>query len=218
MFKFVEAKSCLIIFLSSVFMALGVYNIHSLSGVTEGGVLGATLLLENWFNISPAITTIILNAICYLIGWKVLGKKFLFYSSLGTICYSVAYAIFEAIGPLFPEIANQQLLAAVFGAVFVGVGGGFCIRECCALGGDDALAMSLSKITHIHIQWIYIISDLTVLMLSLTYIPLSKILYSILTVVLSGQIIGFIERSDQNNHPENSKEPNKAPQKEEQKL
>ena len=114
MFKFVKAKSCLIIFASCVFMAFGVYNIHSLSGITEGGVLGATLLLEHWFNISPAITTIILNAICYFIGWKVLGKKFIFYSFFGTICYSLSYAIFEIIGPLFPEIANNQLLAAVF--------------------------------------------------------------------------------------------------------
>ena len=196
MFKFVKAKSCLIIFVSCVFMAFGVYNIHSLSGITEGGVLGATLLLDNWFGISPAITTIIFNAICYFIGWKVLGKEFLFYSSFGTICYSLSYAVFEAIGPLFPEIANNQLLAAVFGAIFVGVGAGFCVRESCALGGDDALAMSLSKITHIHIQWLYLISDLTVLALSLTYIPLTKILYSVLTVVLSGQIIGFIERFD----------------------
>ena len=193
MFKFVKAKSCLIIFASSVFMAFGLYNIHSLSGVTEGGVLGATLLLYNWFNISPAITTIILNAICYLIGWKVMGKKFLFYSAVGTLCYSASYALFEFIGPIFPAIANHQLLAAIFGAIFVGVGTGFCIRECCALSGDDALAMSLSKLTHIKIQWIYLISDLTILLLSLTYIPLAKILYSVLTVVLSGQIIGFIE-------------------------
>ena len=195
MFKFVKAKSCLIIFASCVFMSFGIYNVHSLSGITEGGVLGATLLLDKWFNISPAITTIILNAICYFIGWKVLGKKFLFYSAFGTICYSVSYAIFEAVGPLFPAIANYQFLAAIIGAIFVGVGAGFCIRECCALGGDDALAMSVSKITHIQIQWIYLISDLTVLLLSLTYIPLAKILYSVLTVVLSGQIIGFIERA-----------------------
>jgi hypothetical protein len=48
MFKFIKAKSCIIIFLSCVFMAFGIYNVHSLSGVTEGGVLGATLLFDNW--------------------------------------------------------------------------------------------------------------------------------------------------------------------------
>ena len=206
MFKFIKAKSCLIIFASSVFMALGIYNVHSLSKVTEGGILGTTLLLYNWFNISPAITTIILNAICYFIGFKILGKKFLFYSIFGTICYSLSYSIFEAIGPLFPEIANHQLLAAIVGAIFVGIGTGFCINECCALCGDDSLAMSLSKITHIKIQWIYLISDLTILLLSLTYIPFTKIIYSILSVVLSGQIIGFIEHFKKENKINQSNE------------
>ena len=201
MFKFVKAKSCIIIFLSCVFMAFGIYNVHSLSGVTEGGVLGATLLLDSCFGISPAITTVILNAICYFVGWKILGKEFLFYSAFGTVCYSVSYAVFEMIGPLFPEIANLPLLASVIGAIFVGVGAGFCVRESCALGGDDSLAMALSKVTKIRIQWLYLISDVLVLSLSLTYIPFSRILYSVLTVVLSGQIIGFIAKIGKKEFP-----------------
>lgn len=194
MFKFVKAKSCIIISLSCIFMAFGIYNVHSLSGVTEGGVLGATLLLDNWLGLSPAISTIVLNIICYFVGWKVLGKEFLFYSGFGTIVYSVSYGVFEMIGPVFPGIANLPLVAALVGAIFVGVGAGFCVREQCALGGDDALAMAISKFTKIRIQWLYLVSDLTVLLLSLTYIPLSKIVYSVLTVIISGQIIGFIER------------------------
>lgn len=214
MFKSIKLKSCLIIFASSIFMAFGLYNIHSISNITEGGVLGATLLLFNWFNISPAITTIILNIICYFVGWKVLKKGFLFYSTFGTICYSISYAIFEAIGPVYANIANLPLLASLLGAVFVGVGSGFCVRENCALSGDDSLAMSLSQITHIKIQWIYLISDLTILLLSLTYIPFSKILYSLLTVVLSGQIIGFIENPKKQKQPVQEKQ-QKEPLKEE---
>ena len=44
-----------------------------------------------------------------------------------------------------------------------------------------------------NIKCVYLISDITVLLLSLTYIPLQKIMYSLLTVILSGQIIGLIE-------------------------
>ena len=60
--------------------------------------------------------------------------------------------------------------------------------------GDDALAMSVSKILPIDIQWIYLISDLIVLLASLSYIPLDRILYSLLTVILSGQMIGVIQK------------------------
>ena len=54
--------------------------------------------------------------------------------------------------------------------------------------------MSVSHATKIPIQHLYLVSDLTVLALSLSYIPLRRILYSLLTVVLSGQIIGLIQR------------------------
>ena len=65
-------------------------------------------------------------------------------------------------------------------------------QESGASGGDDALAMGINKLTGMKLATVYLISDLTVLALSLTYIPLGKIVYSLLTVVLSGQIIGII--------------------------
>ncbi|MBQ8584989.1 MAG: YitT family protein, partial [Butyricicoccus sp.] len=92
-----------------------------------------------------------------------------------------------------PEIANHPLLAALLGAVFVGVGCGLCVRIGAAPAGDDALAMSLSRLLHVKIQSVYLVSDLIVLGLSISYIPLTRIAYSLLTVILSGQIVGFIE-------------------------
>ena len=62
------------------------------------------------------------------------------------------------------------------------------------MSGDYALAMSLSKLTHIKIQWVYLLSDFLVLALSVTYIPLQRLGYSVLTVILSGQIIGLLQR------------------------
>ncbi len=54
--------------------------------------------------------------------------------------------------------------------------------------------MSISHLTKQKIEWIYLMTDLLVLGLSLSYIPIQKIIYSILTVILSGQIIGFLQR------------------------
>lgn len=180
-------------FLSSAIQAFGMYNIHALADITEGGVLGATLLLEYWFSISPAVSGFLLNALCYLFGWKTLGKEFIAYSLIAAVGFSSAYGICEEFPPLWPDIAAYPLLAAVLGALFIGIGAGLCVRAGGATCGDDALAMSLSHITKVPIQWIYLVSDLIVLGLSLTYIPMRKIVYSLLTVVLSGQIIGFLQ-------------------------
>ena len=85
-------------------------------------------------------------------------------------------------------------IAATVGALFVGISVGICVRVGGAPTGDDALAMSLSSVLPVDIQWIYLASDLIVLLISLSYIPFSRILYSLLTVILSGQIIGVIQK------------------------
>lgn len=185
---------CIIAFLSSAFQAFGMYNVHALSGVTEGGVLGLVLLIDHLFAISPAVSGFVLNAACYILGWRTLGKSFIGYSLIAAAGFSAGYAVCECYPPLWPGIAQYPLLAAIVGALFIGIGAGVCVRVGGATSGDDALAMSLSHILKAPIQRIYLISDLTVLTLSLSYIPYQRIIYSLITVILSGQIIGWIQK------------------------
>ena len=192
--KEIKLSSVLLLLAGSALLAFGLYNVHSISNVTEGGILGLTLLLEHWFGISPSFSGFLLTALCYFLGWKILGKRFLVFSFISAIGFSVFYGIFEQFEPLFPQIGEMPFLAAVVGALFVGISVGICVRVGGAPTGDDALAMSLSSVLPVDIQWIYLASDLVVLFISLSYIPLNKILYSLLTVLLSGQIIGIIQK------------------------
>ncbi|MBR6771871.1 MAG: YitT family protein [Clostridia bacterium] len=192
-FNGIRFSNCALSLGASLFLAFGLYNVHSLSGVTEGGVLGLTLFFDNWLGISPSVSGLVLNIACYALGGKVLGRKFLVYSAIAAAGFSGGYRIFESFDPLWPQLANHPLWASLIGALFVGIGAGLCVRAGGAPCGDDALAMSLSAGLKIKIQWVYLFTDLVVLLLSLTYIPFSKILYSLLTVVISGQIVGFIQ-------------------------
>ena len=194
MFSRLSAKNCFLALLGAAIQAVGVCNIHAYSGVTEGGVLGATLLIQHWLHISPAVSSLVLNAACYLLGWRTLGREFIWYSILAGGGFSLFYALCEPFAPLWPALVTSPLLCAVIGAVFVGVGAGLSVRAGGAPGGDDALAMSLSRILKWDIQWVYLFSDLVVLALSATYIPWQKLGYSLLTVLLSGQIIGWVQK------------------------
>ena len=186
--------NCLICFFASVFQAFGMYNVHALSDITEGGVLGATLLLNHWLGISPALSGFVLTAACFLLGLRTLGRDFVGYSAIAALGFSAGYALFEQFPPLWPEIANYPLLAAIRGALFIGIGAGLTIRAGGATTGDDALAMSLSRLFSTPIERIYLVTDLSVLLLSLSYIPFRRIFYSLITVILSGQIIGLIQK------------------------
>ena len=171
-----ERWRCCMAFFSSAFLAFGPYHVHSVSGITEGGVLGATLLLDHWFSLSPAVSGFVLNLLCYGWGWRLLGRSFIAYSLIATVGFSLPYKLYE----LFPP--------------FVGVGAGLSVRAGGASGGDDALAMCIAHVTGMGIQWAYLSTDLVVLGLSLTYIPLRRIGYSLLTVLISGQLIGLVQK------------------------
>lgn len=190
----IKFKHCIVAFISSIILAFGLYNVHATADITEGGMLGLTLLLDHWFNITPAISSFIFNVICYLIGWKVLGRKFIIYSAISTIGFAGSYKIFELFPPIFPAIYEYPLIASVVGAIFVGVTIGICVKIGGAPTGDDALAMSVSKVSKIKIEWIYLIMDFIVLGLSLTYISFTRIFYSLISVIISGRLVGLISR------------------------
>lgn len=187
-------KNVILSILGGAVLAFGLYQVHFLSGVTEGGALGLTLLLKHWLHISPALSGLVINFACYAYGIQSLGRRFLIFSAVSGGSFSGFYAVFEQHPRLWPELAGMPLLAAFLGAVFVGVGVGLCVRAGGAPTGDDALAMSLSARFRIPIERVYLTTDLTVLALSLSYLSLERIACSLLTVTLSGKLIGIIQR------------------------
>ena len=189
-----SAGKLLTALLGSAILAFGLCHVHAYSGVTEGGVLGLTLLLHHWLGISPSASGLALNAVCYLAVWRTLGRSFVLVSLVAGGGFSLFYALFELLPPVFPLLAQHPLAAALVGALFVGVGVGLSVRAGGAPGGDDALAMTLSALLRVPIERIYLASDLIVLALSASYLPPSNLACSLLTVVLSGQIIGLMQR------------------------
>lgn len=194
LFKNIKPKTILLILLGSAVTAFGMYNIHDISDITEGGIFGLDLLLEYHFGISPAYTNLIFTALCFFLGWRALGRDFIVCSAFSTLSFSLFYAILERTPRIFPQIADHPLPAALAGALFVGVGVGLSVREGGAQSGDDALAMALHHYFGWSMSAVYLVSDLVVLALSLTYIPVRKIIFSLITVVLSGQLIGLVSK------------------------
>ncbi len=187
-----KAKKYTAIIIGSTILSFGIYNIHSQSRITEGGVLGLILLLEYWFLISPAISSFIIDATCFLIGFKILGGGFFLSSIIATFSFSLSYRIWQIWPPIIPDLSNSPFVAALVGAVFVGVGVGLCVKQGAAAGADDTLALIYSHYKKKNIARFYLMSDITILTLSLSYIPIEKIGYSIISVLISGFIIGKI--------------------------
>ena len=164
--------------LGTAICSFGIYNVHDQSGITEGGALGLILLLNHWFGLPSSIATPIIDIICYALAFRALGRHFLEISAFSTLSMAMFFRIWEHFPPVLPSLADKPLLAALLGALFI---------------GDDALALFIHKVTGWRLSRAYLISDLIVLALSLTYIPFKKIFFSLITVTISSYILEAVQ-------------------------
>lgn len=187
-------KKIAYIVLGAIICSFGIYNIHQQTGVTEGGVIGTMLLIHHWLGLKPSIITPILDVSCYIFAYKYLGSRFIKTSIISTLSVSLFFKIWEQFLPILPDLSAYPFVAAILGGIFVGVGVGLIVRQGGSSGGDDALALAISKVTHCRLSKAYMFTDFTVLILSLSYIPFNRIVFSIITVTISSYIIDFIQQ------------------------
>ena len=186
-----KLKHIILILLGSLILSFGIYNLNYQNNITEGGVLGVLLLLKNLFDIEPSVANLIIDMSLLIIAYKFFGKQFLTHSIIATLSFSIFYKIFESIGPLIP-VLQSKFIVTILSGLFVGVGVGIIVRNGAAAGGDDALAMVISKVTSMTIGNVYMVGDITVLILSLTYLSVYDIFWSLIAVNISGRTIDFI--------------------------
>lgn len=174
-------------------ISFGMYNIHKRTNITEGGIFGMILLLNHWFGLSAALLSPLLDFCCYAIGFRFLGKDFLKMSVFASLSLAFFFKVWEAFPPMLPDLSAHPLAAAILGSLFIGLGSGLIVRQGASGSGDDALALVISKLTHFRISKAYLFTDLTVLLLSLSYIPFGRIIYSLITVTISSFLIDFVQ-------------------------
>lgn len=134
-----------------------------------------------------------MDVLAYAVAFKLLGKDFLKISVVATISLAGFFRLWEQFPPILPDMSAYPLVAAIVGALFIGVGYGLVIRQGGAGGGDDALAMAISKVTKCRISFAYMFTDISVLLLSLTYISFKRIAFSLITVTISSMLIDVVQ-------------------------
>ena len=186
-------KKVLLIILGAAVCSFGIHNIHQRTAITEGGVIGMMLLIDRWLGLPPAVITPVLDITCYVLAFRYLGGQFIMISVISTLSVSLFYDFWEMFPPMLPDLSAYPLAAAVLGGIFVGVGVGLIVRQGGSSGGDDALALTISHVTHWRLSRAYLFTDLVVLVLSLSYIPLQRIFFSLITVTLSSFLIDRVQ-------------------------
>lgn len=186
-------RSFLRIIFGSAILAFAVLNVHDQSYVTEGGILGLMLFFKKMLGIDPSISSIVLDILCYILGYKILGREFIKKSMVATVLFAGFLNLFKFTGTILPPLYDSPFTAAVVGGILIGLGCGLVVTEGGATGGDDALALAISDKFNLSLAMVYIICDVVVLLISISYIPVTQLVFSLLTTTISSVIVGQIE-------------------------
>ena len=167
MFKF---KDILAIIFGAGIFSFGIYFLVIPFHFYEGGATGITLITYYLLKVPVSLMNLLINIPLFVLAWKLLGKKSLYLSLLGTFSVSAWMAIFEAI-PLshryhhfiFNAFKGDILLACIASGVVLGLGLGIIFNAGGTTGGTDILARIFNKYTSLSMGKLMLIVDAIVL-------------------------------------------------------
>lgn len=133
-------KNYAFLILGTFFFAVSVAIFAMPNSLAEGGVPGLSLLIYHSMGISPALTTLIINTVTLLIGYRYLPPDMIIKSIVTIPLFSFFIFILEGLDTGIPD----PLLAALFTGVFTGIGFGFIFRSGSTTGGTSTIARMLN--------------------------------------------------------------------------
>ena len=120
---------------SAVIVAFAISVFFTPNKIVNGGVSGIATILHHTLGVSTGLSFAVINFTLLIVGFKILGKEFVF----TTVYVSGVLSVFVEIFSYLPPIRMDYILAALFGAVIYGVGLGIAFATGASSGGTDIL-------------------------------------------------------------------------------
>ncbi|GAJ25527.1 hypothetical protein JCM15457_394 [Liquorilactobacillus sucicola DSM 21376 = JCM 15457] len=178
--------------LGCAFYAFGLVKVNIANSLAEGGITGITLIIRYWLHIDPAYSTLIINVPLIIIALRYLGKNALVYTVHGTISLSFFIWLWQRV-PVTINISHDMFIAGLLAGFFGGVGSGLIYRFGGTTGGTDIVARIFEKKRGVAMGKTLLALDCVVLGLSLSYISIRQMMYTLLASYVFSRIISFTQ-------------------------
>ena len=160
--------------------------------VVPGGVSGIAIILNYFFKTPVGLFIIGLNIPVFLLGLRTMGRKYVVKSLAGMILSSLMIDFFSVIIKVRPATDNN-ILAAIYGGLMLGVGLGIVFRGRASTGGSDIVGMVLSKFTGMSVGFGILITDFVIISASgLAFHNLEAPLFGYIVLFLSTKVMDMI--------------------------
>lgn len=195
-----KLKNILAIILGAGIFSFGIYFLVIPFHFYEGGVTGITLITYYLFKIPVSLMNLLINVPLFVLAWKLLGKKSLYLSLIGTFSVSAWMAIFEAIPIshhyhrfIFQAFKGDILLACIASGVMLGLGLGIIFNAGGTTGGTDILARIFNKYTSLSMGKLMLIVDALVLLtVVIVFRDVRTAMYTLFFILIDTMVIDLI--------------------------
>ncbi len=150
-------------------------------------------MIVNYFTRLPLGTLImVLNIPVFIVGFKIMGRKYALRSLLGMVISSLLIDFFSQVVSL-KSATDDPILAAIYGGFMLGVGLGLVFRGRASTGGSDILGQILNRWTGMSVGIGIMLIDFFVISASgVAFKQLEAPLYGYIVLFISSKVIDMI--------------------------
>ncbi len=171
--------------IGSVLTATGLEIFLIPNNIIDGGIVGVSIISSYLFKMPLGLFIIVFNIPFLFLGYKQIGKTFLFSSLFSIISLSVWVQVFHPI----PGLTNDVLLATVFGGIILGVGVGIIIRYGGSLDGTEMVAIIINKRTVFSVGEIVMFFNIFILCSAGLVFGWDRAMYSLIAYFIAFKVI-----------------------------
>ncbi|MBS5036792.1 MAG: YitT family protein [Fusobacterium sp.] len=169
--------------------AFGVNYFFVANKLADGGIAGISVILHYLFNFNISTTYLVLNVPLVIMGYKLIGGKFIIKTFYGTAMTSLAFRVFQNyLGPM-----DDKLIASIFGGLIIGIGLGTIFVGGGSSGGADILVKILNKYFDIPVGKAFLALDFFVLSALGILFGRDIFMYTLVGLFISTKAIDFIQ-------------------------
>ncbi len=158
------------------------------NNIAPGGVTGIATVINYLWGFPVGITSLALNLPLFIIGYRSMGKRFVFRTLFATVCFSLMIDMLK-----IPLVTEDELLASVFGGALLGFGLALILRGNATTGGTDLIArMVHRRFPIISIGVFLLIIDFLVVFLAGVTMGMKHALYAMITVFVCSKALDTV--------------------------
>ena len=180
-----EINRYVFLFIGSILAAIGLEIFLIPNNIIDGGIVGISIISSYLSKLPLSLFIFVLNLPFLFLGYKQIGKTFVFSSLFSIVSLSVWVQVFHPI----PGLTSDVLLATVFGGIILGVGVGIIIRSGGSLDGTEMVAIIIKKKTAFSVGEMVMLFNVFILSSAGLVFGWDRAMYSLIAYFIAYKVI-----------------------------